>query len=71
MKHFLKSKYLYSKDNRIRDKELINLIEERDEIEIGTQVVYKNTLLEVVEIEGENVWWEVKKIDKTTGVRSC
>lgn len=71
MKHFLKSKYLYSKDNRIRDKELINLIEERDEIEIGTQVVYKNTLLEVVEIEGENVWWEVKKIDKTTGVRGC
>jgi len=63
LKHFLKSKYLYSKDNRIRDKELINLIEERDEIEIGTQVVYKNTLLEVVEIEGENVWWEVKKID--------
>lgn len=63
MKHFLKSKYLYSKDNRIRDKELINLIEERDEIEIGTQVVVewreKEVLLEVVEINDQRVWWQI------------
>lgn len=67
MKHFIKAKYVISEYKRIKDPELINLINERDEIDIGTQIVIerkgKELLLEVTEINGQEVWWEVKKID--------
>lgn len=47
----------------IRDEELLNLIDERDEIDIGTQVVVewreKEVLLEVVEINDQKVWWQI------------
>mgnify|MGYP000017345604 CR=1 FL=1 len=42
----------------IRDKELINLIEERDEIEIDTEVVYWNYIYKVKKIRGNRVIWE-------------
>lgn len=75
MKHCLKTKYIITKDKQIKDEELLNLINERDTIEVGTQVVInrqgKEMLLEIVEINGQEVWWEVKKIDKTTDVRDC
>lgn len=45
----------------IRDEELINLIEEREEINIGTQVIVnlqgKEILLEVVQVKDEKVYW--------------
>lgn len=67
MKHFIKAKYVIAEYKRIKDPELINLINERDEIDIGTQIVIerkgKELLLEVTEINGQEVWWEVKKID--------
>lgn len=39
MKHFLKARYVITKDKQIKNKEVFNLIEERDVIEVGTQVV--------------------------------
>ena len=65
MKHCLKTKYIVTEDNEIKDAELLNLINERDEIDIGTQVVVewreKEVLLEVVEINDQRVWWEIKE----------
>jgi len=51
MKHY-KGKIL------IRDKELINLIEERDEIKVGTEVIYKQYIYKVKKIRGNRVIWE-------------
>lgn len=66
MKHFLKAKYVITKDKSIKDPELLNLINEREEIKVGTQVVVKRqgkeVLLEVVEIQGNKVWWEIKEV---------
>ena len=63
MKHCLKTKYIVTEDNEIKDAELLNLINERDEIDIGTQVVVewreKEVLLEVVEINDQRVWWQI------------
>lgn len=63
MKHCLKTKYIVTEDNEIKDAELLNLINERDEIDIGTQVVVewreKEVLLEVVEINDQKVWWQI------------
>ncbi|MCF6466377.1 hypothetical protein [Clostridium sp. Cult2] len=63
MKHYIKAG---SKYKSIKNEEVINLINERDRIELGTQVVaITNTsevLIEVIEIEGDKVWWEIKKI---------
>ena len=63
MKHCLKTKYIVTEDNEIKDAELLNLINERDEIDIGTQVVVewreKEVLLEVVEIKDQKVWWQI------------
>ncbi len=69
MKHFLKTKsieFVNLKDKQIRNKEVLNLIEERDVIELGTQVVVDisvsgDYILEVVEIDGNKVWWEIKR----------
>ncbi len=62
MKHFLKAKYVITKDKSIKDPELLNLINERDKIEVGTQVVLKRQgkefTLKVVEINRDKVWWE-------------
>ncbi len=67
MEHFLKAKsteFINLKDKRIKNKEVLNLIQEREVIELGTQVVVPSKtgeyLLEVIEIDGDNVWWEVK-----------
>lgn len=68
MKHFLKTKsieFVNLKDKQIRNKEVLNLIEERDVIELGTQVVVDisvsgDYILEVIEIDGNKVWWEIK-----------
>lgn len=66
MKHFLKAKCVITKDKSIKDPELLNLINEREEIKVGTQVVVKRqgkeVLLEVVEIQGNKVWWEIKEV---------
>lgn len=51
MKHY-KGKIL------IRDKELINLMEERDEIKVGTEVTYKQYIYKVKKIKGGKVVWE-------------
>ena len=63
MKHCLKAKYIVTEDNEIKDAELLNLINEREEIKAGTQVVVKRqgkeVLLEVVEIQGNKVWWQI------------
>ena len=63
MKHCLNTKHIVTEDNEIKDAELINLINERDEIDIGTQVVVewreKEVLLEVVEINDQRVWWQI------------
>ena len=67
MNNYLKAKYIITKDKQIKDKELLNLINEREEIDIGTRVVVKrqgkNVFVEVVKINNDEVWWEVKKID--------
>ena len=66
MKHFLKAKSVITKDKSIKNPELLNLINEREEIKVGTQVVVKRqgkeVLLEVVEIQGNKVWWEIKEV---------
>lgn len=67
MKHFLKTKELIVKDNEIKNKEVLNLIEEREEIEIGTRVaIYenlttlgKNFEIEAIEMKEDKVIWEV------------
>ena len=51
MKHY-KGKIL------IKDKELINLIEERDEIKVGTEVIYKQYIYKVKKITGNKVVWD-------------
>jgi hypothetical protein len=51
MKHY-KGKIL------IRDKELINLMEERDEIKVGTEVTYKQYIYKVKKIKGGKVVWD-------------
>lgn len=71
MKHYLKTNSIESinlKDKRIKNKEVLNLIEERDEIKLGTQVVVDisvsgDYVLEVVKIErdGGKVWWQVRR----------
>lgn len=65
MKHYLE-------DKQIRDPELLNLINERDEIKAGTQVVVKKQrkelLLEVTKINDQEIWWEVKAYDQTTSI---
>lgn len=71
MKHFLKTKsieFLNLKDKQIKNKEVLNLIQEREEIELGTQVVVDisvsgDYVLEVVKIErdGGKVWWQVRR----------
>lgn len=62
MKHFLKARYVITKDKSIKDPELLNLINEREEIKVGTQIVIKKQdkefTLEVVEINRDKVWWE-------------
>lgn len=58
MKHY-KGKIL------IRDKELINLMEERDEIKVGTEVTYKQYIYKVKKIKGSKVVWDrILKCDK-------
>jgi hypothetical protein len=58
MKHY-KGKIL------IRDKELINLIEERDEIKPGTEVIYKQYIYKVKKIKGNRAIWDrVSKCDR-------
>lgn len=61
MKHYMKLK---TSVKEIRDEEIINLIQEREEIDISTQVIVniqgKEILLEVVEINNENVYWMKK-----------
>jgi len=68
MVHCLKTRYidyLNMEDKRIKSKEVLNIINELDEIKLGTQVVIDNVIakpyiLKVVEIDGNKVWWEVK-----------
>ena len=69
MKHYLITNSIESinlKDKNIKNKEVLNLIEERDEIKLGTQVVVDisvsgDYVLEVVKIErdGGKVWWQI------------
>lgn len=65
MKHYLKTKYIVTEDNEIKDAELLNLINEREEIKVGTQVIMriqgKEILLEVIEIKNNEVWWEIRR----------
>lgn len=71
MKHYLITNSIESinlKDKNIKNKEVLNLIEERDEIKLGTQVVVDisvsgDYVLEVVKIErdGGKVWWQVRR----------
>jgi hypothetical protein len=65
MKHCLKTKYIVTEDNEIKDVELLNLINEREEIKVGTQVIMriqgKEILLEVIEIKNNEVWWEIRR----------
>ncbi len=65
MKHCLKTKYIVTEDNEIKDAELLNLINEREEIKVGTQVIMriqgKEILLEVIEIKNNEVWWEIRR----------
>lgn len=68
MKHFLKTKsieFVNLKNKEIRNKEVLNLIKEQDAIELGTQVVIDisvsgDYILEAIEIDGNDVWWEIK-----------
>lgn len=64
MKNCLRTKKVITKDYQIKDPELLNLINEREEIKVGTQVIMriqgKEILLEVVEINNENVYWMKK-----------
>ena len=50
------------------DKEFIILVDEREIIDIGTQIVYicggKELTLEVTEIEGDKIVWQIKKVNK-------
>lgn len=61
MKHYMKLK---TSVKEIRDEEIINLIREREVIDVGAQVIVniqgKEILLEVVEINNENVYWMKK-----------
>lgn len=63
MKHLLKTKYNFTSDKEIKNKEVLNLIQEREEIDLGTQVVVPSKsgdyLLEVFNIDGDNVWWQI------------
>lgn len=73
MKHFLKAKHVNTQDKQIKNKEILNLIEERDVIEVGTQVVVDisvsgDYILEVVKIDGKNVWWEIKEVSKNVSI---
>lgn len=60
MNNYLKAKYIIAKGKQIKDKELLNLINEREEIDIGTRVVVKrqgkNVFVEVVKINNDEVW---------------
>lgn len=43
----------------------MNLIQEREEIELGTQIVVDisvsgDYILEVIEIDSNYIWWEIK-----------
>ena len=50
------------------DKEFIILVDEREIIEVGTQIVYicgdKELTLEVIEIKDNKVIWQIKKVNK-------
>ena len=50
------------------DKEFIILADEREIIEVGTQIVYicgdKELTLEVIEIKDNKVIWQIKKVNK-------
>ena len=56
MKHFLKAKYVITKDKSIKDPELLNLINERDKIEVGTQVVLNSR-------KGMKMEWKEREIE--------
>ncbi len=70
MNNYLKAKYIITKDKQIKDKELLNLINEREEIKVGTQVIMriqgKEILLEVIEIKNNEVWWEIRRQQNET-----
>lgn len=65
MKNCLRTKKVITKDYQIKDPELLNLINEREEIKVGTQVIMriqgKEILLEVIEIKNNEVWWEIRR----------
>lgn len=50
------------------DKEFIILADEREIIDVGTQIVYicgdKELTLEVTEIKDNKVIWQIKKVNK-------
>ena len=54
----------------IKDPELLNLINEREEIKVGTQVIMriqgKEILLEVIEIKNNEVWWGIRRQQNET-----
>ena len=66
MKHYLRLKGI-SQEIEIKNKELLNLMNERDNIEVETQVIDEwagiEVILEVIEIEGDKIVWQIKEVN--------
>ncbi len=69
MKHYLRLTVGPQKIEEIEmvDKEFIILADEREIIEVGTQIVYmcadKELILEVAEIKDNKVIWKIKEVN--------
>ncbi len=69
MKHYLRLTVGSQEIEEIEmvDKEFIVLADEREVIEVGTQIVYmcadKELILEVAEIKDDKVIWKIKEVD--------
>lgn len=66
MKHYLRLT-VSLQEIEIKNKELLNLMNERDNIEVETQVVDEwagvEVIFEVVEIEGDKIVWQIKEVN--------
>jgi hypothetical protein len=66
MKHYLRLRGI-SQEIEIINTELINLMNERDIIEAGTQIVYEwvdiRVIWEVIEIKNDKVIWQIKEVN--------
>lgn len=68
MKHYLKLRETIGKDVEISNWEFLNLINEREEIKVGTQIVEKwlekEVTWEVIEINDNKIYWAITKVNK-------